>query len=410
MPTRHQKKTASRTTTHDVIIIGGGLSGGTMACLLGNAGLRVACIDEGSPATHASSTFDGRTIAISWGSRKIVDRAGLWDELEGDACPINRIDILDGNSPVLLDFHSDEVNDQVFGWIVENRLLRQAIFNGLKNSRTIDHMAPVRVLGMNHSDDIITVTIEGNRTLSAPLAVGADGRASWVREQAGIGLRSWPYHQNAIVCTVEHEYPHNNLAVEHFRSEAPFAILPMTDGKNGAYRSSVVWTEHRQHSGAILSMPQDVFDIALTARFPKSYGRVRQIGKHFTHPLSLSHAHRYTAPRLALIADAAHSIHPIAGQGLNLGFRDIDSLCSLILASVGGDIGGDMLLAEYERARRIDNMAMAAATDGLNRLFSSRTPFLSDLRRIGIGMVAKTPITKRFFMHQAMGARSGSSS
>lgn len=393
--------------THDVIIIGGGLSGGTLACLLGQDGFRVACIDSAPPVTQIEEAFDGRTTAVSYGSRKVLEAAGAWSLLQKDSCPIRTIEILDGGSPVLLRFGAEEIGGESFGWIMENRVLRKALFERMRGLKSVDHHAPAQITAIENESGQIRITLRDQTVLSAPLVVGADGRNSFVRDWAGIGLRGWSYRQRAIVCTVVHDRPHHNVAVEHFRAQGPFAILPMTDGPDGEHRSSVVWTEHGPARASAIRDDQDSFDAALTARFPESYGTVRQIGLRASFPLWLQHAYTYTAPRVALIADAAHGIHPIAGQGLNLGFRDIDALWSLLTAAreSGDDFGGDVLLQDYERLRRVDNMAMAGATDILNRLFSNAAPGLPLLRQTGLRLVARMPAVKRFFMHQAMGRR-----
>ncbi|HEY8190265.1 MAG TPA: UbiH/UbiF/VisC/COQ6 family ubiquinone biosynthesis hydroxylase [Micavibrio sp.] len=389
----------------DVIIIGGGLSGGTLAALLGTHGFHVVCIDRDPPLTHLGESFDGRTTAVSWGSQKILASAGVWPALEKEACPIRRIDILDGGSPALLRFASDEVEDQSFGWIIENRLIRKALFDRMASLKTVAHLAPAIISSLDRNDDRMRATLQDGTELQAPLVVGADGRGSFTREWAGIGTRGWLYRQRAVVCTVIHEKPHDNVAVEHFRAQGPFAILPMTDGPGGEYRSSVVWTEHGPERQSAIHYSQTSFDAALTARFPDGYGAVRQTGKRFAYPLGLQHAHNYTAPRIALVAEAAHGIHPIAGQGLNMGFRDLKTLDEELcrVRDARGDFGGPDLLSAYERRRRIDNMGMAAATDSLNKLFSNSLPVLPLVRKAGLKMVARIPAAKRFFMHQAMG-------
>ena len=410
---RKSRRTASKNRSaesRDVIIIGGGLSGGTMAALLGSEGFHVTCIDRDEPVTQSSETFDGRTTAISWGSQKILARAGIWDSLKKYACPIRTIDILDGGSPVLLRFGSAEVGNRSFGWIIENRLIRKALFDRMQALDNVDHLAPAQIETLENSGEKMQVTLRDGRVVSAALVIGADGRNSFTRDWAGIGTRSWDYNQRAIVCVVEHENPHDHVAVEHFRDQGPFATLPMVDGPKGEHRSSVVWTEHGPDHASALHYPQDVFDAALTARFPDQYGRVHQAGQRFSYPLGLQHAHRYTAPRLALVAEAAHGIHPIAGQGLNMGFRDLTALCDLLVAAraADNDLGDDQVLARYEQRRRFDNMAMAGATDSLNRLFSNTLPVLPVLRKAGLKMVARIPAAKQFFMRQAMGAGHGS--
>lgn len=396
-------------THFDVLIIGGGLSGGTLAALLGSKGFRVGCIDRDRPASQLAEEFDGRTTAVSWGSRNVLLAAGAWALMQKNACPIRTIDILDGASPVLLRFGSEEVENQSFGWILENRVLRKALFDRMAALPDVAHFAPAQIESMVRTDDSVHVRLGDGTVLSAPLVVGADGRESAVRDWAGIGTRQWSYRQRAIVCTAIHEHPHSFVAVEHFRAQGPFAILPMTDGPDGEFRSSIVWTEDGPESRSAIHDDQQSFDAALTARFPDSYGSVRQIGRRFTYPLSLQHAYAYSAPRVALVADAAHGIHPIAGQGLNLGFRDIDALAEILEAARAGndDFGGDAVLGPYERRRRVDNMAMAGATDLLNRLFSTGLPGLPLVRQTGLRLVARMKPVKTFFMHQAMGRKAG---
>lgn len=392
--------------THDIIIIGGGLAGGTMAAMLGGAGFSVACIDRDPPVTQLNVAFDGRTTAISWGSRQVLEQAGVWDMLEADACAIRRIDILDGGSPVLLQFNAEEVGNRSFGWILENRLIRAALFKRMKSIKTIDYFAPAQARDIARDDNAVHVTMDNGQAINAPLLIGADGRASSVRDWAGIGVRGWTYDQRALVCTVIHDKPHGNVAVEHFRDQGPFAILPMLDNERGDHQSSIVWTEHGTDRDSMLHVPVEVFEAGLMARFPASYGRVRLNGKRFSYPLGLQHAHAYVAPRVALVADAAHGIHPIAGQGLNMGFRDLAALYQTLIAArqASEDFGSDTVLGRYQGQRRFDNMAMAGATDGLNKLFSTAMPPLPALRKAGLKLVASMPGAKQFFMKQAMGA------
>lgn len=390
----------------DIIIVGGGLAGLSLAALLGVGGVRTLCLDRESPAAALSESFDGRTTAISYGSQKILQAAGVWGEIKADSCPIHTIQILDGDSPVLLEFDSSEVGGDTFGWIAENRRLRAALYAKIGSLKNTACIAPARVCGFSVNDKGARVMLEDGRTFQAPLIVGADGRGSFTRGWMGIGTRSWSYRQRAIVCAVTHEHGHNNIAVENFRPEGPFAILPMTDDDEGRHRSSVVWTEHGGTKDSALHFDQAAFDASLQARFPSCYGAVRQIYGRFSYPLGLVHAHRYIGPRMALVAEAAHGIHPIAGQGLNMGFRDIAALAALVADAVGRgeDPGTPALLSRYQRTRRFDNMAMAGATDSLNKLFSNNLAPARLARRTGLKMVAKLPFAKQFFMKQAMGS------
>lgn len=383
----------------DVAIIGGGMAGLSLSCLLGRAGLDVVCIDKAVPKPSA----DLRTTAISFGSRKILEEAGIWAQIK-DACPIEDIRILDGNSPLLLQFLSDEVEGRAFGWIVLNSDLRAAMEKAVASYASVRVIAPAEISDLQKDNDHVRFSAAG-RNYAAKLLIGADGRGSFIREWMDVPVRGRDYKQRAVICTAGHERPHHNRAVEHFWPEGPFAILPMCDDAKGGHRSAVVFTEHGSDKTSLMRFSDAEFEIALAARFPESYGAVRMIGSRAAYPLSLSHAAAYTAPRTALIADAAHGIHPIAGQGLNLGFRDVKVLADLVAEShrAGRDIGGADLLARYERARRFDNTSMVAVTDGLVRLFSNDMPPVRALRRAGLKIVGRLPAAKRFFMRKAMG-------
>ncbi|HRC26022.1 MAG TPA: UbiH/UbiF/VisC/COQ6 family ubiquinone biosynthesis hydroxylase [Alphaproteobacteria bacterium] len=421
MPHTNRKTQAAssaqaRPETHaaDVVVVGGGISGLSLSAILARGGLKVICVDRDDPATQAHASFDGRTMAISAGSRRVLEAAGLWESVEPGACPIREIAIYDGGGPRRLTFSSKEADGKTFGWIVDIRDLRAGLFALAAKTPGLRHIAPAHVeridtdggkeARISLGDDSSQNAQNPQQNIHASLVVGADGRGSWTRRTAGIGTRGWSYGQTAIVCTLAHEYPHDNRAVEDFRPEGPFAILPMTDAPDGTHRSSLVWT---QHAGGPDPMTFDdhTFDVALAARCPPEYGAVRRIGKRFSYPLSLLHAKTYVAPRRVLVADAAHGIHPIAGQGLNIGLRDVAALADLLIRThrESRDIGSPEVLRAYERARRADNMAMAGATDLLTYLFSNDLTILRLARRFGLGMVARLPVARRFFVRQAMG-------
>ncbi|MEZ5815375.1 MAG: UbiH/UbiF/VisC/COQ6 family ubiquinone biosynthesis hydroxylase [Alphaproteobacteria bacterium] len=393
--------------TYDIAIIGGGLAGLSLACLLGRHGLKIACIDAADPKIKPK---DLRTTAVSFGSRKVLEKAGIWENIS-ENCPINDIQILDGSSPVLLEFLSGEVENKVFGWIVDNHHLKIAMIKRLKALKNVTHIAPAKVADFEIHDTHANVHLEGGKIFEAQLIIGADGRFSSVREfmtrHYGLQTRQWSYNQRAVICTVAHENPHNNIAVEHFWPEGPFAILPFADDKDGTHRSSVVFTQHGPEKNSAMHMSDEEFEAALAARFPSTYGDVKLIGRRAAYPLGLVHARDYIAPRMVLVADAAHGIHPIAGQGLNLGFRDLDTLDELIgqAHKAGEDIAAPKLLETYQRRRRPDNMAMVAMTDGLNRLFSNNIMPMRILRRSGLKLVSRLRPAKNFFMKQAMGDR-----
>ncbi len=396
---------ASKSKIYDVAIIGGGLAGLTLACLLGQVGVSVACIDRAPK--KVTSTKDLRTTAISYGSSKILDQAGIWPLMKGKTSAIDDIQILDGQSSILLNFLSAETQGKSFGWIVENTELRAAMMKTLKGLKSAAHIPDTTITDFTVNDDHVTCQTGTDKPIKARLIVGADGRGSFTRKWMDVPVREWNYQQRAVICTVSHENPHNNVAVEHFWPEGPFAVLPMADDKKGAHRSSVVFTEHGPDSASLMHYTDEEFEMALAARFPERYGDIKLANKRVAYPLGLVHASAYIAPRMALVADAAHGIHPIAGQGLNLGFRDVRELASLITRAHenGADVGNNDLLETYQRRRRPDNMAMVAMTDGLNRLFSNNIPPVRLLRRAGLRLVSKLRPAKKFFMKQAMGDR-----
>lgn len=390
---------------YDVVIVGGGLSGLSLSCLLGSVkGLKVACIDREPFERHL--TNDERTTAISYGSAQILKRASVWDDIVSAGCPIENIEILDGHSPMLLQFLSEEVQGKAFGWILSNTHIRKCLMKRIEELENVDHMAPAKVDDFEVSDAHVDVMLEGGEVLRASLVIGADGRGSSVRDFMDVDIRSWNYNQTAVVCYIAHENPHDNKAVEHFWPEGPFAILPMKPREGNVHCSSLVFTEHGRKRDSLMKLSDDEFLEQVRARFPESYGQIEIINnKRMAFPLSLVHAAEYIAPRMVLVADAAHGIHPIAGQGLNLGFRDLGVLAELVERAVheNMDVGSSALLQAYQTKRRPDNMAMVAVTDGLVRLFSNNVPPVKFMRRMGLKTVARLAPAKRFFMRRAMG-------
>lgn len=387
-------------TDYDIIISGGGLAGMSMAAVLGHYGWHVACLDDRDPTLTTQNNYDIRTTAISYGSRHVLSIAGVWQHLEGQACAINDIHILDGKSPNLLQFLSDEVEGKSFGWIVDNAELRKAMLKTIKASHNISLMAPCRAVSYHPQKDHVRVKTQDGQEITAKLLVGADGRHSAVRESLNIKTQEWAYNQQALVFIVGHENPHHHVAVEHFRKEGPFAILPMVDAENGTHRSSVVWTEHGDQK-SYKDFEDESFTAAINHRFPGFYGEVSKIGSVAVWPLRFMQALSYTGQRTALIAEAAHVIHPIAGQGLNMSLRDVAALTEVIHGHA--DPGQASLLSEYESWRKKDNFSMGLATDTLNRLFSNDVFPVRMLRSVGLELVKHTKPAKQFFMKQAMG-------
>jgi len=395
----------------DVLIVGGGMVGLTFAVALGGAGLEVVVVDREDPATLLDAPYDGRASAIAYGSRRVLEGLGAWPGMAAAAEPIFDIRVSDGDAPLFLHYDHRAIGEEPLGHIIENRAVRRALFARQSEIPAIDLRAPASVADIEFSAGGVTATLVDGTRIRASLAVAADGRNSWLREQAGISVTRWSYKQTGIVCTMGHERPHRGVAHERFLPAGPFAVLPMTDmtdlpgDPDLGYRSSIVWTEREDLAPAMMALDEDGFSIELGRRFGPWYGEVGVLGGRWSYPLSLLHANRYVAPRLALVGDAAHAIHPIAGQGLNLGIRGIAALAEVVVeaARLGLDIGGADVLARYERWRRFDAMALVAVTDGLNRLFSNAIPPVRMIRDLGLAGVNLVAPAKRFFMRHAMG-------
>lgn len=384
----------------DILIIGGGLVGGTMACALAQHGIHVAVVDSEDPATALAAEFDGRSSAIALGPKRVLDAAGLWVHIAPDAGPIEQIRVSDGPSPLFLHYDHQDVGDEPFGWIVENRTTRKALFKRFAELSDLTVLAPARVRNIDRDANRAVATLADGRTITAQLVIAADGRGSATRQAAGIGLTKWSYHQTAIVCTIAHEKPHNNVAQEHFLPAGPFAILPMTGN-----RSSLVWTEKEHLVPAIMAQDDAGFMAELRHRFGTFLGEIRVEGPRFAYPLSLQFADSYVAQRLALIGDAAHGMHPVAGQGMNYGIRDVAALAEILVDAhrLGMDLGSAAVLERYQRQRRFDNLLMLGLTDAITRLFSNDVGPVKLARDIGLAVVNKLPPLKKLFMRHAMG-------
>lgn len=403
----------SKTLDVAVAVVGAGPVGATLACALAEAGVATAVIDRAALPPMEDPGFDGRAYAIARGSKTVLENAGIWERLGEKPCPIMGIRVSDGApgrpaSPFTLDFDPGELpgaEHEPFGWLVEARHLRIALNAQLPGIRNLHCFAPARIETVAREEAGAVLTLADGTTINARLVVAAEGRESPLREAAGIRTTRFPYRQAALVCAVAHERPHGHVAVEHFLPAGPFAILPLPDGENLEHRSAIVWTDRPE----VILRARQLDDAALgreiARRFGDFLGTVRPIGQRWHYPLSVLHAHRYTATRLALAGDAAHGIHPIAGQGLNLGFRDAGVLAGLVRDAIarGQDPGGPGVLSAYERQRRPANLAMLFATDALDRLFSTDFPPVRIARGLGIAAVDRMPRVKRFFMRQAMG-------
>ena len=384
----------------DVVVIGGGLVGLTLGTALAGAGIETVVVDGAAPAAMRDAAFDGRVSSIALGSKRVLDAIGLWPALAGDAQPILEIRVSDGDAPLFLHYDHRDVGAGPLGFIVENRAIRAALIARAGALPSLRHLAPASVEALEPAPGATLARLADGRCVRARLAVAADGARSRLREAAGIETVRWSYEQTGIVCTVAHERAHRGIAHERFLPAGPFAILPMTGD-----RSSLVWTERTGLAPALLEAPPAVFARELGLRFGDFLGALEPVGPRWSYPLALTHAKRYVAPRLALAGDAAHAIHPLAGQGFNLGIRDAAVLAELVVdrARLGLDIGGSDVLTRYQRRRRFDSVVLIAVTDGLNRLFSNESESLRLIRDAGLAAVNELPPVKRFFMRHAMG-------
>ena len=397
----------------EICVVGAGPVGATLALRLARAGVRVAVVDAAPLPPMEHPDFDGRAYAIAAGSRRLLVASGAWDALPIPPCPILDIRVSDGAigrpaSPLHLHFsHADAdapaEDGGAFGWMVEARSLRVALNERLAAEPTLELFAPAQAT-VERRDDRVRVGV-GGAEIECRLVVAAEGRESPLRRAAGIGVTRVPYRQRGLVCAVAHERPHRNVALEHFLPGGPFAQLPLGGTEGAPNASAIVWTERAGLAERLYALPPEPFAREIARRLGDHLGKVSPIGRRWLYPLAALHAERYVDRRLALVGDAAHAIHPIAGQGLNLGFRDAIALADRVLAALdrGNDPGSPALLAAYQRDRRPDNLAMLAATDALDRLFSTSNPALRLARDIGIAAVDRVPRLKRFFMRRAMG-------
>ncbi len=387
----------------DVVISGAGFAGLALAIALRQALGEAFAVTVADPALKHPHSNDPRASAIAAAARHLFDAIGIWDAVEDEAQPILEMVVTDSKlddavRPTFLTFSGEVEEGEPFAHMIENRLLVDALVNKAKE-RGID-LRSTAVVSFENAGNTIDVTLADNHMISARLLVGADGARSQIREQAGIAAHGWNYSQAAIVCTVDHERDHEGRAEEHFLPAGPFAILPLKGN-----RSSIVWTERESEAERIVALPDNEFHDELEKRFGLHLGELKVIGARRAFPLGLFTARSFIAGRLALVGDAAHIIHPIAGQGLNMGLRDVAALAETVAdaARLGLDIGGTNVLERYQRWRRFDTAMMGVATDGLNRLFSNRSDVLRLIRDVGLGLVERMPPLKRMFIREAAG-------
>ena len=388
-------------TDTDIAIVGGGLNGPTLALALAGIGLRVTVIDALPAPTRGFPDFDGRSYALALTSMRLFKNIGIWHDVAEHTQPMLEIKVTDGHagtgpSPWMLHFDHAEIEEGPMGYMCEDRFLRQALLAGMDCEERITQLSDETVVAQSTG----SVTLASGKTITAQLVIGADGRTSGTAERAGIKRTGWGYGQTAIVCALEHEKPHKGIAHQFFMPTGPLAILPLSGN-----RCSIVWSETDARAAEVMNMNDADFLDALRPAFGDFLGEITLTGKRFSYSLGLTLANRFIADRIALIGDAAHGVHPIAGQGLNAGLRDVAALVDVISSAKqrGEDIGGASVLARYEQWRRFDTATLAAATDTFNRLFSNDNPLLRAVRDVGMGMINATPNLRRNFIREAAG-------
>lgn len=394
------KPAANKAIDCDVTIIGGGMVGLTAAIGLAQSGFDVAVIERAPQGDLTAVAYDGRASALAFATCRMLEALGIWRHMEKYAQPINEIRVSDGPSLLHLHFDHKALGEGPLGNMVENRHTRIALFDRVAELENIQLFQGEEIEAMERTADKAIVSLAGNCQIRSKLLLGTDGRNSMVRQSAGIPVSVFDYKQHGIVCSIEHEVSHEGIAHERFLPAGPFAILPLTGN-----RASLVWTEKTHLVKTIMALPDRSFAAEIQRRAGDFLGRVKPVGGRWAYPLSLQYADTYTDNRMAILGDAAHGIHPIAGQGLNLGLRDVAALVEVISnsARVGLDIGSAQVLDSYSHWRHTDNAALIGVTDVLNRLFSNDVTPVRAARDIGLAVVNEIPPLKNFFMSHARG-------
>lgn len=388
----------------DVVIAGGGLNGTALALALAQGGARVTLVDPLARQTRGAGGFDGRSYALNVGSRNLLTALGMWDRLAAQSQPIAQIKVSDGRagegpSPFVLGFDAAEIEEGPMGHMVEDRHLRPALLDAVAGAG-ITHLEGLRVTAQAVTGSHVTATLDDGTQIAARLLVGCDGRLSGVAQRAGIERSGRDYGQRAMVAAIGHARPHHGIAHQFFMPQGPLAILPLTGD-----RCSIVWTETATEAARIEALDSSAFLDHLRPRFGDFLGDIHLAGARYSYPLVLSVAQNLTAPRIALSGDAAHAVHPIAGQGLNAGLKDVATLAQVVVDAMrrGEDPGRADVLARYAQWRRFDVTTLALATDGFNRLFSNDNPLLRAIRDIGLGAVNAAAPLRRAFIREAAG-------
>lgn len=391
--------------TSDILIVGGGLNGPALALALAQTGHNVTVVDALPKAQFEDDAFDGRGYALALASKRLLAQIGIWEQVADQSQPMLEIKASDGQagegaSPFFLHFDHREIEEGPMGYMLEDRYLRRALLQAMENEPRISLINERRVTAQTADLTGVTLTLDNGEELRGRMLVGADGRRSGTATRAGINRSGWDYGQTALVCAIDHEKPHHGIAHQFFMAPGPLAILPLPGN-----RSSIVWSEKTETAAAIQALDDASYIEVLKPRFGDFLGKISLAGKRFTYPLNLTIANSFIGDRMALIGDAAHGMHPIAGQGLNAGLRDVGALAEVITNATrrGEDIGSVLVLERYQQWRRFDTATLAAATDVVNKLFSNNNPLLRLGRDLGMGVINSLPGLKRNFMREAAG-------
>ncbi|GAA4042278.1 FAD-dependent monooxygenase [Parerythrobacter jejuensis] len=388
----------------DLLILGGGLVGMTLALAAAKRGFSSHVVDRADPADVTAEGFDGRATAISTASWNLFRNIGLADTLEPHGCPIDSIAVSDQMKPGRLDFQPEPHEDSL-GRMFANRMLRVTLFEAARQEELITWHAPAEIVARERDEFGVAATLADGTQLTASLMVAAEGRGSPTREEEGLSMAKWDYSHRAIIVGLDHEKPHDNVAWEIFYPDGPFALLPVLDAPDGTHRSALVWTVAEEDAEGVLKLSDHAFRAEVEKRMDSLFGSISLNSPRSSYPLSFQHTAKLIGNRLALIGDSAHGMHPIAGQGLNLGLRDVGALVQVLEdgRKIGLEPGDAQMLKRYEEWRALDSIMVMSATDGLTRLFGIPGKAASAIRRIGMAGVQRTSALKSFFMDEARG-------
>jgi 2-octaprenyl-6-methoxyphenol hydroxylase len=383
-----------------VAIVGGGHAGLLLALALDRLGVQCAVIDAQSVETTLGAPFGGRALALMYGSKRVFEALGLWARLAQVAEPIRSVTLEDRGTGTRIAYEAAAIVDHPFGYGIETRALRRLLLELVLERPAIAVMAPARLIGLERRYDHIAARLDDGRCLEAALIVGADGRASTVRTRAGLDGSSREYGQTALTFALRHDLPHDGTVREFLRSGGPLALLPIGEGL-----SSVTWIEATSLARHLLAGPSDALAATLEEQINGVLGNFRITGEPAGHSLSACRARRLVAPRIALVGDAAHGIHPIHAQGFNLAVRDVATLAEVLVEALraGRDAGDPEVLMRYDRLRRADARIVAGMTDGLNSLFSNDLAPAKVVRRLGLSALDRMPSVKHLLMRRGMG-------